>query len=319
MSFSSDVKKELAQIKEENACCQLAEISGFIRACGTIKLSGPNQIGLRLLTENSAVARHFLVTIKRYFQCDMDISTTDATMNKHHNVYELTLSDSEKVEEILVKTKILISEADTTYIDFLVPKTITRKKCCKKAYIRGFFLGGGSMADPKKSYHLELVTSNESQAKSLRTLINTFQINAKVLNRNNSTIVYIKDSEKILDFLNIVGAHHSWLAFEEVRMMKEIRNQANRLANCDEANITRTIQAAGTQIEAIHYIIEKKGLHYLPEKLRDVAVLRLENREESLQELAEMIKPPISKSGLRHRLNAIVQMAKELKEDEERK
>ena len=194
-----------------------------------------------------------------------------------------------------------------------LPKTIVKKACCKKAYLRGIYLGGGSLSAPEKSYHLELITHNEYYANQLVDYINdAYDLGAKVTVRKKNFIVYLKESEKIVDFLNIIGAHQTLLEYENVRIIKQMRNNVNRVVNCETANMTKTADAAFEHIHAIEIIEAAEGLDYLDEKLRSIAEVRIENPEATLKELGEMLSPPIGKSGVNHRLKKIIEIAEQL-------
>ena len=190
---------------------------------------------------------------------------------------------------------------------------LIRTKCCRKSYLRGVFMGSGSVSDPEKAYHLEILCASGRLADDLRKMINTFvDLSAKTVSRRNGYAVYMKNSDYICDTLAIMGAHTQMLAFENVKIKKELVNETVRITNCDNANADRTINAAQKQIEWIRKIEEKKGLTSLPEKLREVAELRLENPEASLTQLAEMTDPPMKKSGLNNRFKKIEEIAGKL-------
>ncbi len=190
---------------------------------------------------------------------------------------------------------------------------LIKKRCCKRAYIRGAFLGGGSVSDPEKIYHLEIVTHSDSYANSLCSLINEFGLNAKTIERKNNYVVYLKEGEHIVNLLNIIGAHSALLDLENIRIYKDMRNNINRIVNCETANLSKTINAAVRQIENIRYIEDSYGLSNLSPSLREVAELRLNNPDASLRELGEMLNPPIGKSGVNHRLRKLDKIAEELK------
>ena len=183
----------------------------------------------------------------------------------------------------------------------------------KKAYLRGAFLGGGSISDPEKNYHMEFVTNNEDYANSLRDLINSFGLNSKIVARKNSFVVYLKESEQISDLLSMIGAYQALLSLQSTKIVKEMRNNVNRIVNCETANLSKTVNAAVRQVENIKLIQNKIGISSLPENLQEIALLRVENEDMSLKELGEMLNPPISKSGVNHRLKKIEQIANDLK------
>ncbi|WP_206457983.1 DNA-binding protein WhiA [Anaerovorax sp. IOR16] len=314
MSFSSNTKNELARIEVEKKCCMLAEIAGFLRMCGTIKLSGGGKMDVKLTTENAAVARLFIKLLKNYFGARADLAVSEAAILKRGHSYELTIGSDKNAEQILRETGILLVKEGCNYISNGIYSDLIKKRCCKKAYLRGVFLGAGTISNPEKGYHMEIVCNSEVLANDVKKLINGFGLHAKVVLRKKSYIVYLKESEQITDFLNILGAHSQLLDFENIRIVKEMRNKTNRIVNCESANLDKTVNAASKQISDIELIQNTKGLSFLPEKLFTVAQLRLENPEASLNELAEMMKPPLKKSGINHRLKKISELADKLRQ-----
>ncbi|MDD2216212.1 MAG: DNA-binding protein WhiA [Eubacteriales bacterium] len=312
MSFSSDVKNELARFETDKKCCMLAEIAGFIRMCGSIILSGSGRLDLKLTTENPAIARLFLKRIKSYFGVGAELQIGQNTLLKRGHVYEMIIGAESKAEQILRETGILRVKEGCNYFPDTISYDLVKTKCCKKAYIRGAFMGAGTISDPEKGYHLELVCTSEILANDLRRLVNSFGMKTKVVQRKNNYVVYIKEGEQISDFLALLGAHNHVLEFENIRIIKDLRNRTNRIVNCESANLDKTINSAVKQTSAIRLIDSKRGLDSLPEKLREVARLRLENPEASLAELAEMLDPPLKKSGINHRFKKIQEIAEKL-------
>ncbi len=318
MSFASETKNELARLTPEKKCCMLAEIAGFTRMCGSIRLqagSGGMRMRLVLTTDNPAVARHYIKLFKDYFGVDMEIEVEQGGTLSKGKLYALHVvgEDERMSEQILRETGILMVRAGMNYISDGIYDGIIKTKCCRKSYLRGIFLGAGSITDPEKAYHIEFVCSTEALANDVKKLINSFvDLHAKVVTRKKSYVVYVKESEQIIDILNILKAHGQLLKFEEVRIMKDLRNKTNRITNCDNANMDKTLDAAGRQLGAIRKIEEIKGLGALPDKLEQAARLRLENPDVSLAELAAMSDPPMTKSGLNNRLRKIEEFADKL-------
>ena len=315
MSFSSTAKNELARIKTEGRCCNRAELSGIIRVSGALEFGGKNMMNLRVVTENPAVARLIFVFLKKLYQLNTElIMKENKVLNKHHS-YEMFI---ENANALLTDLSILKMEGDAYLLNDDLPLDILKKNCCKKAYLRGIFLGGGSLSAPEKSYHLELITHNEFYAEQLVMFINDlYDLGAKVTARKKNYIVYIKESEKIVDFLNVIGAHQTLLEYENIRILKQMRNNVNRVVNCETANLTKTADAAFEHIHAIESIIEIVGLYYLPDLLREIAEVRLENPEATLKELGEMLTPTIGKSGVNHRLKKIIEISDQIKKRKE--
>ena len=313
MSFSAATKNELSRIEPERKCCMLAEISGFIRMCGTIKLSGGGKIKVMLMTENPAAARHFKTMIKDYFGANASLVITKTSILKKGHYYELMIDSDMNAEQILRETGVLLVKEGCNYISDGIYSDLIKTKCCRRAYLRGIFLGAGTISDPEKGYHLEIVCNSEILSNDVKKLINSFGLHSKSVVRKNSHVVYIKEAEQIIDFLNILGAHGQLLDFENVRIIKEMRNKTNRISNCDSANLDKTINASVRQVENIRLIEQVRGLGSLPEKLQDAARLRLENPESSLIELAELMDPPIGKSGINHRFKKIEEIAEKVR------
>lgn len=229
---------------------------------------------------------------------------------KKNNVYIVRLKA--RAKEILEDLHILGEHF--TFTRNISPELL-KKKCCKRSYLRGAFLAGGSVNNPEtSSYHLEISSQYKEHNDALCRLMNGFHLNSKTLERKKGYITYLKEAEKITEFLNIIGAHHALLRFEDVRIVRDMRNSVNRLVNCETANLNKTIGAALRQVENIRYIEETVGLDALPEKLREIAVLRVNHQDVTLKELGEMVSGGhISKSGINHRLRKIDEIAEKLR------
>ncbi len=311
MSFSSETKNELALIIPEKRCCMLAQIAGFVRTCGTVKLG--RGMSVKLVTENAAAARTFIKILKQYFSIEEELEISREQMMKNHMLYEVTIAPQMNAEQILREIGILKVQQGLNYFSQTIPEDIVKSKCCKKAAIRGLFLGAGSVSDPEKGYHFEIVSNSQELGESIKKIFNTFDdINAKLTTRKKNYVVYIKESEQIVDIFNIMGAHGRLLDLENIRIRKEMRNRTNRLVNCETANLDKTVNASGTQVEAIEKIIKLRGWSFLTDKLREVAEIRLSNPEASLSELVELMGGKVGKSGVNHRLKKIEEMAAKL-------
>ena len=311
MTFSKDTKDELAHIVAEKNCCALAEIAGFIRVCGTIKLMGGGKFKVVLTTEHNAVARHFKTLIKAYFDVDPMVEIGRSQAINKGKVYLMTLGPEELSEQILRETGILMLRGGMNYISDGIYEGLIKTKCCRKSYLRGLFLGNGTMSNPEKGYQFEIVCDTEVLAADVKRLLNGFiDIHAKVIARKGQYVVYVKAASQILDLLAIMGAHSQYFAFENIRMNKELVNRANRIQNCDQANIDKTVLASEKQIADIIAATVHGGLEHLPTKLREIAQLRLENPEASMTELGTMLNPPLKKAGVNNRFARIAELAK---------
>lgn len=313
MSFSANTKNELARIEPERKCCQLAEIAGFIRMCGTIKLSGGGKLDVKITTENPAAARHYKKLIKDYFGIKANLVIAKTAVLKKGHFYELNIDSTMNAEQILRETGILMVKEGCNYISDGIYADLIKTKCCRKSYLRGVFLGAGTISDPEKAYHLEIVCNSEVLGNDVKKLINSFGLRSKIVPRKKNYIVYIKEAEQIIDFLNVLGAHGQLLDLENIRIIKEMRNKTNRISNCDSANLDKMINASSKQLENIRLIDETRGIASLPDKLYEAAKIRLENPEVSLSELAEMMDPPIGKSGINHRFKKIEEIAERIR------
>lgn len=313
MSFSSTTKNELARIPITDNCCKLAELAAFIRMSGTIQLSGPNNISIKFTTENAAVARRLFTLLKEKYESDIDVMVRRNKQLKKNNSYSLVIKDMEVSKKLLVDVGFIGESLNIFNIDYKVNKEFLKKRCCKRSYIRASFLGAGSITNPEKTYHLEFVTNNQEHSEDLSEIINSFGLNSKIVIRKDNYVVYLKEGEQIVDILNIMGAHQALLKFEDIRVLKDVRNNINRLVNCETANLSKTIDASIRQIDHIKKIQKNMGLEKLPKKLREVAEIRIDNPDASLKEIGLMLEPPVGKSGVNHRFKKIEEIAENLK------
>ena len=312
MSFASEIKKELTEI-EVDECCVRAEVAALIRMNGTISVS-KERFTLDVQTENAAIARRIYSLIKTIYAYPVELLVRKKMKLKKNNVYIIRLVKN--VAELL-------SELDILHEPYgfvrTISKTYFKKGCCRKSYLRGAFLAGGSVNNPEtSSYHLEIFNFHKDHNDSLCELLNTFDLRARVLERRNGYIAYVKEAEKITEFLIIIGAHNALFKFEDVRIIRDMRNSVNRLVNCETANLNKTIGASFRQVESIKLIEETIGLDALPERLREIAIVRKEHQEASLKELGELVSSgKISKSGVNHRLKKLDEIAEKIRRGEE--
>ena len=312
MSFALGVKKELTTIPVTKKCCQLAQIAGFLRFAGSITITD-GRMGVRVSTNNPAVARLFITLIKEYFGTKGSLSIDNAEMPlAGGRVYELNITPDMNAEGILREAGLLGVKEGLNYVTDGISSEVIKKRCCKKAFLRGAFLACGTITDPAKTYHLELPCAREYLAGDVRKLVNSFGLKARITQRRGRYIVYLKDAEQISDFLGIIGASAHLLHFEDVRVTKDVRGRVNRINNCESANLQRSVNAAQKQIADIKLIEKNRGLDSLPLKLRQAAVLRLENPELPLADLAALADPPLAKSGLNHRLAKLSEIAESI-------
>lgn len=312
MSFSGMVKKELSRQIGSGRHCQLAETAALLIACGKFSSDGK----LRLQTENDAVARKYFTLLQKTFNIDTTVAVRDNSHLKKGNVYSIELSDPKEVERVLQSTKLTRDSQDGEILA-LCNSLLTQRSCCKRAFIRGAFLASGSISDPRKSYHFEVVCQEEEKAKQLQDMIRSFQIDAKIVLRKRSHVVYVKEGAQIVDMLAIMEANVALMDLENIRILKEMRNSVNRKVNCETANINKTVNAAVKQMEDIKLIQQTIGFESLREGLAEIAALRLQYPESTLKELGMMLTPQVGKSGVNHRLRKLSGIADELRENKE--
>ena len=314
LSFSFITKNELSRIEISDKDCALAELAALIRMNGSIQINGLKRMSVKFSTENAAIARRIFTLAKYLYGIQTEVMVRRNRQLKKNNNYVIFIDSQNKAEEILINTGVLNRDKDDSYsISYSIPERIIKERSCKRAYIRGAFLGGGSISNPEKTYHLEFVTNSEEHSENLCDLINSFGLSSKIVLRKDNYIVYLKEGEQIVDLLNIIQAHNALLKLEDIRILKEMRNNINRIVNCETANLAKTINASVRQINNIEYIENVIGINNLPENLIDIANVRLENRDASLKELGEMLSPTIGKSGVNHRLRKLDEIAEDLK------
>lgn len=278
MSFSSDVKEELARQYSKSRHCQIAEISAMIMQEGRISMQ---PLALSFETDNPILIEKYATLMKRAFDVDIE--------------KPLDSQDCKKIIEAI----------QGLYLE---------KTCCKRAFIRGAFMASGSMTDPNKAYHFEIVCRTPEQAARLQELMHEFETEPKVIERKNYHVVYLKEGSQIVDMLNVMEAYVSLMNLENVRILKEMRNSVNRQVNCETANISKTVNAAVKQIADIELIRDTDGLDSLPLPLREMAMVRLEYPEAPLKDLGKYMDPPVGKSGINHRLRKLAALADAIRE-----
>lgn len=311
MSFASETKKELTQVDVNDKCLK-AEVSAMIRMNGTLSFAN-KQLSLDVQTENAAIARRIYTIIKKLYPYNVELLVRKKMRLKKNNVYICRIRDGAK--EILTDLDILQNDFQ---LNHSISKSLLKSKNQKRSYLRGAFLAGGSVNNPEtSSYHLEIYSMYKEHSESLAELMNEFQLNAKTIERKKGYITYLKEAEKISDFLGLTGAFQAMLKFEDVRILRDMRNSVNRIVNCETANLNKTIGAALRQVENIKFIDSTIGIDQLPEKLREVARLRIEHQDVTLKELGEMVSTgTVSKSGINHRLRKIDEIADKLRRGE---
>ena len=283
MSFSTDVKEELSKLSNlADKACVKAELYGYIN---TVNFS-INENNLKFATESE-------YNINRFSKLLNNVNIIEYSIDINGKNYNITIPNKEKNKiEILYKNYEMLSRENE-----------------ERAFVRGVFLGSGSINNPKNKYHIEIILNNIKIAETIINILKKYGITFKILNSKTKNSIYSKDGEEISKFLAFIGANKAVIKFEEIRVYRDMRNNVNRIVNCETANLNKTVNAAIKQIEAIKKLKEEGKFNSLPDNLKELAELRIENPEASLTELGKMLKEPIGKSGVNYRLNTLVKMA----------
>lgn len=313
MSFSLRVKNELCRFENNDNCCLLSELAAAVRINGAAAVTSSGEVNLKITTENAAFARRVYTHIKKYCGVYPEVIIRKSKKLKKHVSYILVITAGMGSKHLMDSIGICMRKVqgeEATELVFSNGNNL-RKTCCKKAYLRGAFLAGGSVSDPEKTYHLEITSHSHSFSLELSKLLANFKLNAKIIRRKGSYVTYLKEGENIVDFLNIVGAHKALMELENVRILKGMRNSVNRIVNCETANLEKTVNASIRQVENIRYLMDKVGMEKLPDNLKEIAELRLSYSDLSLVELGQLLRPPLGKSGVNHRLRKLDKIAED--------
>lgn len=309
MSFASDVKKELTTLEISNPDNAKAELSALLRMNGSLGLKNQH-FTLNVQTENAATARRILGLLQKFYRLPSEISVRRQMKLKKNNLYVVRITKG--VNELLDDLHIFegFELLPTVPDEWLEPEGKAR------SYLRGAFLAAGSVNNPETSrYHLEIYSLYEEQATQLSNLMNRFDLNAKVVERRSGFIVYLKEAEKIGDMMKVIGATNAMFRMEDIRIIRDMRNSVNRLVNAENANLDKTVNASQKQIDDILFLNEEIGLGRFPEKLREIAEVRLAHREDPLSALGRYVPSgEISKSGVNHRLRKLTKMVDEIRD-----
>ncbi len=298
MSFSANVKSELCRPEVEKGCCALAEAMGALLYANTFSADA-----IRIVTES----RDLGLRLPRLFRKGLGVSFDLLPEEGGSGKLTYTITDREKIRQVFSACGFSAETSVSLHVNF----ALLEKDCCRRAFLRGAFLAGGSVTDPEKRYHLELSTTHWKVSRETGTLLLEMELPAKETERKGSSVLYYKQSEAIEDFLTVIGAPVSAMAVMEAKIEKDWRNEANRKTNCDSANVDKAVAASQEQLAAIRKLEERAVLETLPEKLQQTATLRREHPEMTLSELAELHEPPISKSAVNHRMRKLLALAAE--------
>lgn len=307
-SFSQKVKDEIIrQELSRNQHCLKAELGAIVHMAGSIHLTGREQVSLSVTTESAGMARRIVKLIKATYQLEAEIQVEEIGKLGKIRRYIIIIQAQSKLNDLLAELGMFSKE---NFLENDIKPQLVKERCCQTSFLRGAFLAGGSITDPqKKTYHLEMVTQNEDFVNGLVYLLNILGVKAKIGQRKDKYLIYLKDSEAIAKFLSLINANTGVIKLEEVKVIKGLRGEVNRLVNCETANLEKSLTAAWEQVELIHKVRSSSAWLSLPMNLRVTAELRLEHPESSLKELGELHQPPLSKSAVNHRLRLIREMA----------
>lgn len=297
MSFAGEVKNELCRVSLNRKCCAQAEAYGALLYCNTFRRDE-----VRLVTEHEAFAQRLPALFKKAFKLTFD------RLPEGDGKFVFSITDPAKLA-ILHRSFGTEENTLALHVNFAV----VEERCCRASFLRGAFLAGGSVTDPRKGYHLELATSHHNVSREALALMRELELEPKSAQRKGNEIIYFKQSDKIEDFLTSVGAPIAAMEVMNAKLEKDLRGKVNRRVNCDAANLDKAVEAAMVQMEAIRRLEESGRMVQLPEKLREAAALRLVHPEDTLAQLAERCDPPITKSALNHRLRKLVELGNKTK------
>jgi len=304
MSFSNDVRNELARLIPEKICCQKAELSALLMLRADLITAQNGDLFLTTTVENATPARKIYRLLKEAYGLSSTVRIQEKKRFKKSRLYVVetpikSIGDA-WLQELGLNDKGLKRQVNWALIS---------KNCCKRAYLRGIFIARGFINRPEGNYHLEIVLNDSRLVSDVLKIMQKLDVQARVSERKNSLLIYIKESEKIVDFLRIVKASKALLDFENVRIVKSMRNQVNRQVNCETANLAKTVDASVRQVEIIERLLHKIGVKALPANLRELAILRIDHPDSTFKEMGNMLNPPLTKSGVAYRMKKLESFA----------
>ncbi|MCQ2457475.1 MAG: DNA-binding protein WhiA [Clostridia bacterium] len=317
LSFSAQVREELVRLPAGKSCCMLSELNALTRTSGHLSFRGGGRLGVTYRVDNAGVARRIFQLLKKQLNISPTLHFTQSSRLGGRRTCVLTLSDTD-AQTLL--TALHMAETDETgmmHLKRTMPRHPLTRQCCRRAFLRGAFLGAGTVTDPEKDWHFEWSSENEELPNILSRLLEKCDLPFRTYERKDRQVVYLKGAQHITDMLALMGAAQSVLTLENIRIEKQMRAHAVRMANCDEHNSERMLDASTKQMKAIRTILLKEGLFTLPPALQELARLRLENSELSLQELGAMMDPPAGKSAVNNRMRRLMAVAAEIEQREE--
>lgn len=308
MSFSGETKQEIAKLSPEKECCMIAELNALTQCLGALSLLGGGRIQLKYAAESLVVARRLLVLLKSGLRYRVHTAVRREKRFGGRLVTTLALS-AEESRHLLRRLSVLRQDENGEDVFQGVPRRIVRRICCRRSFLRGMFLGCGTVISPEKGYHAEFLVEDEQRARFLMRVLSLCDIEASMSMRRQKAVVYIKNGEAVSRLLATLGAARAVLKVEEVRTVRSVQKQVTRAINCDHANLGKQLSAAQRQLEAISHISRMTGLSALPDELQALARLRISHQDASLEQLGQLLKPTVSKSAVQHRMKRLMDIA----------
>lgn len=306
MSFSNEVRNEVARYIPDKLCCRKSEMAALLLFAGQLENNPDGQL-LKITVENAATARKIYQYVKDLSPWTATVESEQKSRFRKSRAYDVVIRLQEEDKVVLEEMGLFYPTARRH-----VPWNLLGKSCCRRSFIRGLFLSRGFINRPEGNYHLELVLGDTRLAVDVQKLLQKMGLKAGRIERKNHLVVYLKDSEKIADFLRLIGASKALLDFENARILKSMRNTVNRQVNCETANLIKTIDASVRQVELMDKLIQSQRWEMLSPQLKELAMVRLKYPDSTLKELGEMLNPPLSKSGAAYRMRKLEQTAEEL-------
>ena len=315
MSFAANVREELSRQTARTRHCRTAELAAMLFFGGILRIGETGEMTLEFRSEQAAAQETFLQLLRRLFRVTPDGISPSARERAGASACTICLTDQDAVTKILTAVGTLNEDGELNEERPLTEQDILKRECCRRAFLRGAFLTSGTVSDPNRSYHLEFLCNSEEQREQLRQLLGAAGIPAGGVRRGRKELVYLKDGSRIADLLGLMEAPVSLLAFENARIMREVRGNINRKVNCETSNIRKTADAAAGQIADVKLIEKMIGFSELPRALDETARIRLQYPTATLQELGELLEPPVGKSGINHRMRKLHVIAEQLRKD----
>ncbi len=313
MSFSSAAKDELIRLPLGKSCCMLSELSALTQTSGSLALRGLGRVQVTYRVENTALARRIFLLLRTQLNITAKLHFVQHARLGGRRSCVLTLGDQDSQTLLIALHMMERDEEGHISLKRTAPRHPMTRQCCRRAFLRGAFLGCGSMTNPEKDYHFEWVVEDQSLGQTLAKLLDKSGLPVHEHTRKGQQVMYLKGAQQIADMLALMGASQAVLEMENIRITKQMRAEANRASNCDEHNSERMLNAADEQIEAIKLISIQRGLFTLPPGLQEIARLRLEHTSLSLSDLGQLLDPPVGKSGVNHRMRRLMDIAKEIR------